>query len=249
MASEMEFFCCCCWACVWLNCLEIFFQVPPPGKGSLYVRPLLIGSGPILGLAPAPEYTFLIYASPVGNYFKEGMAPLNLLVEHDYHRATPGGTGGVKTISNYAPVLKAQTLAKKKGYSDVIFLDSVNKRNLEEVSSCNIFVVKDSVISTPSLDGTILAGITRKSIIEIASEYGYQVEERPVPVEELLDADEVFCTGTAVVVAPVGSITYHGKKVEYEIGGKSISRQLYSALTSIQMGLAEDKMGWTVVID
>ncbi|XXG56798.1 hypothetical protein AAC387_Pa03g4122 [Persea americana] len=223
--------------------------VPPPGKGSLYVRPLLIGSGPILGLAPAPEYTFLIYASPVGNYFKEGMAPLNLLVEHDYHRATPGGTGGVKTISNYAPVLKAQTLAKKKGYSDVIFLDSVNKRNLEEVSSCNIFVVKDSVISTPSLDGTILAGITRKSIIEIASEYGYQVEERPVPVEELLDADEVFCTGTAVVVAPVGSITYHGKKVEYKIGGQSISRQLYSALTSIQMGLAEDKMGWTVVID
>ncbi|XXG56797.1 hypothetical protein AAC387_Pa03g4122 [Persea americana] len=190
--------------------------VPPPGKGSLYVRPLLIGSGPILGLAPAPEYTFLIYASPVGNYFK---------------------------------VLKAQTLAKKKGYSDVIFLDSVNKRNLEEVSSCNIFVVKDSVISTPSLDGTILAGITRKSIIEIASEYGYQVEERPVPVEELLDADEVFCTGTAVVVAPVGSITYHGKKVEYKIGGQSISRQLYSALTSIQMGLAEDKMGWTVVID
>eukprot|EP00268_Persea_americana_P040995 TRINITY_DN4080_c0_g1_i8.p1 TRINITY_DN4080_c0_g1~~TRINITY_DN4080_c0_g1_i8.p1 ORF type:complete len:114 (-),score=28.99 TRINITY_DN4080_c0_g1_i8:187-528(-) len=109
--------------------------------------------------------------------------------------------------------------------------------------------LQDSVISTPSLDGTILAGITRKSIIEIASEYGYQVEERPVPVEELLDADEVFCTGTAVVVAPVGSITYHGKKVEYEIGGKSISRQLYSALTSIQMGLAEDKMGWTVVID
>ncbi|XXG63971.1 hypothetical protein AAC387_Pa05g2043 [Persea americana] len=222
--------------------------VPPQGKGSLYVRPLLIGTGPVLGLAPAPDYTFLIYASPVGNYFKERL-PLNLFVDDDYHRASPGGTGGVKTISNYAPVLKAQTQAKKKGFSDVIFLDSVNKRFLEEASSCNIFIIKDNVISTPSTQGTILAGITRKSIIEIALKYDYQVEERPVPVEELLNADEVFCTGTAVVVAPVGSVTYHGKRVEYRSGVQTVSHQLYSALTSIQMGLVEDTMGWTVEID
>ncbi|RWR82906.1 branched-chain-amino-acid aminotransferase 2, chloroplastic-like protein isoform X1 [Cinnamomum micranthum f. kanehirae] len=223
--------------------------VPPPGKGSLYVRPLLIGTGPVMGLAPAPDYTFLIYASPVGNYFKEGLSPLNLFVDDDYHRASPGGTGGVKTISNYAPVLKAQTQAKKKGFSDVIFLDSVNKRFLEEASSCNIFLIKDNVISTPSTQGTILAGITRKSIIEIALKYDYQVEERPVPVEELLNADEVFCTGTAVVVAPVGSVTYHGKRVEYRSGVQTVSHRLYSALTSIQMGLVEDTMGWTVEID
>ncbi|KAH7672869.1 Aminotransferase class IV protein [Dioscorea alata] len=116
--------------------------VPPHGKGSLYVRPLLIGSGPILGLAPSPEYMFLVYASPVGNYFK---------------------------------VLKAQMQAKSKGFSDVLFLDAVNNRYLEEASSCNIFIVKGNVISTPATNGTILPGITRKSIIEIASDLGYQV--------------------------------------------------------------------------
>ncbi|KDO81390.1 hypothetical protein CISIN_1g016272mg [Citrus sinensis] len=116
--------------------------VPPPGKGSLYIRPLLVGSGPILGLAPAPEYTFLVFASPVGNYFKEGLAPLNLYVEDEFHRATPGGAGGVKAISNYAPVLKAISRAKNRGFSDVLYLDSVNKKNLEEVSSCNIFILK-----------------------------------------------------------------------------------------------------------
>lgn len=222
--------------------------VPPPGKGSLYIRPLLYGSGPVLGLAPAPDYTFLTYASPVGNYFKEGLSPINLLVEDNFHRATPGGTGSVKTIGNYAAVLKAQTQAKKRGFSDVIFLDAVNKRNLEEVSSCNIFIVKDDVLSTPCTQGTILPGITRKSIIEIAQEFGYQVEERPVPVEELLDADEVFCTGTAVVIAPVGSVMHHGKRVEYKNGVGVVSQQLYTALTSIQMGLVEDKRGWTVEI-
>ncbi|KAE8704840.1 Branched-chain-amino-acid aminotransferase 5 [Hibiscus syriacus] len=116
--------------------------VPPPGKGSLYIRPLLMGSGAVLGLAPAPEYTFLIYVSPVGNYFKEGVAPINLIVEHELHRATPGGTGGVKTIGNYAAVLMAQSAAKANGYSDVLYLDCVHKKYLEEVSSCNIFVVK-----------------------------------------------------------------------------------------------------------
>ncbi|XVF39740.1 hypothetical protein PTKIN_Ptkin01aG0057000 [Pterospermum kingtungense] len=116
--------------------------VPPPGKGSLYIRPLLLGSGPILGLAPAPEYTFVIYASPVGNYFKEGTAPLNLYIDEEFVRASPGGAGGVKTITNYAPVLKAIAGAKNRGFSDVLYLDAVNKKYLEEVSSCNIFIVK-----------------------------------------------------------------------------------------------------------
>ncbi|XP_071913415.1 branched-chain amino acid aminotransferase 2, chloroplastic-like isoform X1 [Coffea arabica] len=222
-------------------------QIPPPGKGSLYIRPLLMGSGAVLGLAPAPEYTFLIYVSPVGNYFKEGLAPINLIVETDMHRATPGGTGGVKTIGNYAAVLKAQSAAKAKGYSDVLYLDSVHKRYLEEVSSCNVFLVKGNVISTPAIKGTILPGITRKSILDVALSQGFQVEERSVSVDELLDADEVFCTGTAVVVSPVGSITYQGKRVTYGADGVGrVSQQLYSALTSLQMGISEDKMDWIV---
>ncbi|KAJ6794508.1 branched-chain-amino-acid aminotransferase 5, chloroplastic-like [Iris pallida] len=223
--------------------------VPPTGKGSLYIRPLLMGSGAVLGLAPAPEYTFLIFVSPVGNYFKEGLAPINLIVENDFHRATPGGTGGIKTIGNYASVLKAQSIAKAKGYSDVLYLDSVSKKYLEEVSSCNVFVVKDKVISTPAIKGTILPGITRKSIIDVARSRGFQVEERLVSVDELLDADEVFCTGTAVVVSPVGSITYLGERVEYVNKVGVVSQQLYSALTSLQMGLSDDKMGWTVELD
>ncbi|CAI8589024.1 unnamed protein product [Vicia faba] len=220
--------------------------IPPQGKGSLYIRPLLMGSGAVLGLAPAPEYTFLIYVSPVGNYFKEGLSPINLIVENDLHRATPGGTGGVKTIGNYAAVLKAQSAAKAKGYSDVLYLDCVHKRYLEEVSSCNIFVVKGNIISTPSIKGTILPGITRKSIIDVAQSQGFQVEERLVSVDELVDADEVFCTGTAVVVSPVGSVTYLGKKVSYGDGIGKVSQQLYNVLTSLQMGLAEDTLNWTV---
>ncbi|CAK9214998.1 unnamed protein product [Sphagnum troendelagicum] len=224
--------------------------IPPPGKGSLYIRPLLIGTGGVLGLNPAPEYTFVIYVSPVGCYFKGGLAPIDLEVESFYHRAAPGGTGGVKTIGNYAPVLKTQLKAKGKGYSDVLYLDAVENKYVEEVSSCNIFMVKDNVISTPELKGTILPGITRKSIVELAGSCGYEVFERPVDVEELLAADEVFCTGTAVVVNPVGSITYESRRIKYN-GGEvgEVAKELYEALTNIQMGRAEDKMGWIVELN
>ncbi|GFY86672.1 branched-chain aminotransferase 3 [Actinidia rufa] len=223
--------------------------VPPPGKGSLYIRPLLMGSGAVLNLTPAPEYTFLIYVSPVGNFF-QGIAPIHLVVETEVHRAMPGGTGGVKTIGNYASVLKAQTLAKAKGFTDVLYLDCVNKKYLEEVSSSNVFVVKGNIISTPAVKGTILPGVTRKSIIEIAQSQGFQVEERLVAVEELLNADEVFCTGTAVVISPVGSITYRDERVSYRNGGIGVvSQQLYSALTGLQMGLTEDKMDWIVELN
>lgn len=221
---------------------------PPRGKGTLYIRPLLMGSGPILGLAPAPEYTFLIYASPVGNYFKEGLKPLNLYVEDEFHRATRGGAGGVKSITNYAPVLKAMARAKSRGFSDVLYLDSANKKNLEEVSSCNIFLVKGNIISTPATSGTILEGVTRRSIIEIALDHGYQVEERAIPIDELMDADEVFCTGTAVGVAPVGTITYQDRRVEYNVGEESVSQKLYSILEGIKTGVIEDKKGWTIEI-
>ncbi|KAL9224562.1 hypothetical protein vseg_000584 [Gypsophila vaccaria] len=223
--------------------------IPPAGKGSLYLRPLLLGTGPILGLSPAPEYTFIVYASPVSNYFKEGSAPLNLYIEEEFHRASRGGAGGVKSITNYAPVLRPLTRAKSRGFSDVLYLDSVHKKYIEEVSSCNIFIVKDNVISTPSTKGSILPGVTRKSIIQIARDHGYQVEERLIEVEELLKADEVFCTGTAVVVVPVGSITYQGKRVEYKTDANTVYKQMLSTYLGIQNGVIEDKHGWIVEIN
>ncbi|XP_051124425.1 branched-chain-amino-acid aminotransferase 2, chloroplastic-like [Andrographis paniculata] len=223
--------------------------IPPPGKGSLYIRPLLIGSGPVLGLAPASEYTFLVYASPVGNYFKEGTAPLNLYVEDEFHRAARGGAGGVKTITNYAPVLKAISKARDRGFSDVLYLDSVNKRNIEEVSSCNVFIVKGNTLSTPATNGTILKGITRKSVMEIAYILGYEVEERCISIEELMEADEVFCTGTAVGVAPVGSVTYKGSRIDYKLSSPLVSEKLYSRLIAIQNGVVPDTQRWMIQID
>ncbi|KAK9740505.1 hypothetical protein RND81_03G040800 [Saponaria officinalis] len=222
--------------------------IPPPGKGSLYMRPLLLGTGSILGLGPAPEYTFLTYASPVGNYFQEGTAALNLYVDTEYDRASRGGTGGIKTISNYGPALKPLMRAKSRGFSDVLYLDSVNGKYIEEVSSCNVFLVKENTISTPPAIGTILPGITRKSIIEIARDLGYAVEERPITIDELLSADEVFGTGTAVVVAPVGSITYQGERVEFKTDDSSVCKKLLSTYKGIQSGLIDDKKGWIMEI-
>ncbi|WZZ32475.1 hypothetical protein YC2023_015876 [Brassica napus] len=147
--------------------------VPPPGKGTLYIRPLLIGSGAV-------------------------SSGLNLKVDHTYRRAHTGGTGGVKSCTNYSPVVKSLREAKSAGFSDVLFLDAATGRNIEEVSTCNIFVVKENILSTPPISGTILPGITRKSISELAPDIGYQVQERDVSVDELLEAEEVFCTGTAV---------------------------------------------------
>ncbi|GJP34652.1 hypothetical protein CLOM_g19067 [Closterium sp. NIES-68] len=224
--------------------------VPPCGKGALYIRPLLVGSGPVLGLAPAPEYSFLIYVSPVGNYFKGAtLTPISLKVEEHYHRAAPGGTGSAKAIGNYSPVLKTQIAAKQDGFSDVVYLDAQENKYIEEVSSCNIFVVKDNVISTPDLRGTILAGITRRSILELAQALGYKAEERQVSIEDLLGADEVFCTGTAVVLSPVGAVTFRGEKTTFGSGeaGK-VSQLLYERLTNIQKGVDQDTMGWTVQI-
>ncbi|PON63328.1 Branched-chain amino acid aminotransferase II [Parasponia andersonii] len=222
--------------------------VPPPGKGALYLRPMLLGTGAVLGLAPAPEYTFLIFAAPVGNYHKD-RAALNLYVEDKLHRAIPGGTGGVKSITNYSPVFLAQSHAKAKGFSDVIFLDSVNGKYVEETSACNIFIVKDNVLSTPAIQGTILPGITRNSVIELVTSFGYQVEERLIPVEDLLEADEAFCTGTAMIVNPIGSITYQGKRVEYRRGQEALAQKLYEAVVGIQTGLVEDNKGWTLQLN
>ncbi|PON83377.1 Aminotransferase class IV, partial [Trema orientale] len=148
-------------------------------------------------------------------------------------------------------VCKVVGEARAKEFSDVLFLDAATGKNIEEVASCNIFIVKGNLISTPALrSGTILAGVTRKSVIEIAVDLGYQVEERTIPVDDLLEADEVFCTGTAVVLQAVNSITYQGKRIEYKPKAEpAVSLKLHSILTGIQTGRIEDKKGWTVLLD
>lgn len=221
--------------------------IPPMGRGALYLRPLLFGSGPILGVGPAPSYTFLVYCAAVGSYFKGGqLTPIDLIVETKFHRAAPGGMGGTKCAGNYSPVLVTQLAAKKAGYSDVVYLDAKTDTYLEEVSSCNIFVVKGKTIKTPPLMGTILPGVTRRSIVELARSRGYTVEEAPVSVTEAMQADEIFTTGTAVVVSPVGSLTYEGERKQFGTPGEpgATALELYGALTSLQQEKESDPFGW-----
>jgi branched-chain amino acid aminotransferase len=225
--------------------------VPPQGKGSLYLRPLLVGSGPILGLGPAPSYTLVVYCAAVGTYFKGSqLTPIDLIVETRFHRAAPGGMGGTKCAGNYSPVLVTQLAAKGEGYHDVVYLDAKTDTYLEEVSSCNIFVVKGKRIATPPLTGTILPGVTRRSIIELARSRGYEVEEVPVSVEEAMAADEVFTTGTAVVLSPVGSLTYGGERRQFGEPGQAgpVALELYDQLTGIQQERYPDPFGWVLPV-
>jgi len=221
--------------------------VPPEGKGALYLRPLLMGTGPILGLGPAPSYTFCIYCAAVGAYFKGGqLTPINLKVDTEFHRSAPRGMGGTKAAGNYSPVLVTQLAAKREGFADVLYLDAKHDKYLEEVSSCNIFVVHGKTISTPPISGSILPGVTRRSIIQLARARGYTVNEERVSVNSAMEADEVFTTGTAVVLSPVGSLTYNEKKREFGKNGEPtpIALELYDALTGLQQERIEDEFGW-----
>eukprot|EP00892_Ulva_mutabilis_P010134 jgi/Ulvmu1/7493/UM037_0037.1 len=225
-------------------------MVPPLGKGSLYLRPLLIGTGPIIGLGPSSEYVFTVFGTAVGSYFKGGqMQPIDLMVETQFHRAAPGGMGSTKCAGNYSPVLLTQLEAKKQGFADVVYLDAQTNTCLEEVSSCNIFTVKGNVVSTPPLKGTILPGVTRRSVIALLEEMGYAVKEEDVPIDQALEADEVFTTGTAVVISSVGSLTYQGSKTQFcggEVG--PVTGKVYDKLTKIQSMTDSGPNGWVVPV-
>ena len=219
--------------------------IPPSGRGALYVRPVLWGTGPIMGVAPSPSYTFCIFVTPVGPYFKGGLTSIELLISDEHHRAAPGGSGGVKAIGNYAPGMMPSKNAKKKGYAEVIYLDAVEHSHIEEVGAANFFCVKDKHLYTPELTGTILPGITRDSIIQLAQHRGYEVTETKVTTEFAMQADEAFCCGTAAVISPIGSITQGEKKKVYMDGNVApITRELYNALTGVQTELAQDPFGW-----
>lgn len=222
--------------------------VPGYKKGALYIRPFLIGSGPVLGVAPAPEYTFCVFCTPVGRY----MGGDRLIVLSAAHRAAPYGTGSAKVAGNYAASLQPQKIAKDLGYVDVLYLDAREDRYIEELSGANFFaVLRDGTLVTPAL-GSILPGITRASVLTIAREiFHWTVLERPLSIEEVLtSAAEAFYTGTAAVLAPVTTIHYRG--ADHPIGdGKPGPRAqlLRQTLIEIQLQERPDPWGWVVELD
>ena len=224
--------------------------IPPQGKGSLYIRPIVWGTGPALGVKPVNEYTFMVFVSPVGSYFKGGLKVLNLVLTEKYHRAAPKGIGNAKAIGNYSASLLPLTKAKESGFDDVIFLRSSNEKMVDEVSSANLFALKGNVLKTPRLGGSILPGVTRDSVIRIADEImNLDVQETDLAIEEVLTADEVFCTGTAVVVTPVGNISFQGENHVIGTPGKgSVAKQLKNTLLNIQQEEIEDPFGWVTPI-
>ena len=219
--------------------------LPPTGRGAMYVRPLLMGSGAVLGVSPAPSYRFLVYVTPVGPYFKGGVTAIDLVISEEHHRAAPGGSGGVKAIGNYAPGMMPSKKAKAEGYAEVIYLDAETHTCIEEVGAANFFCVKDGVLYTPELTGTILPGITRDSLIKLARHNGIEVHETKVTAEFAMQADEAFCCGTAAVISPIGSITKGETKAKYGNGNPGkMTTMLYNQLVGIQNETEEDIFGW-----
>ncbi|MBO7208652.1 MAG: branched-chain amino acid aminotransferase [Clostridia bacterium] len=222
--------------------------VPPYGSGAtLYIRPFIAGTGPVIGVAPAPEYEFRMFCTPVGPYFKGGAKPIKLMVS-DFDRAAPNGTGHIKAGLNYAMSLHASYTAKHAGYAENMYLDAATRTNVEETGGANfLFVTKDGKIVTPK-SSSILPSITRRSLMIVAKEYlGMETEERVVPFAEVPEFAECGLCGTAAVISPVGQIDDHGKEIKFPSGMDNMGpvlTKLYDTLTGIQMGRIEDKFGW-----
>ena len=226
--------------------------VPPYGSGAtLYLRPFMFGSNPVIGVKPADEYQFRIFCTPVGPYFKGGVKPLTICVS-DFDRAAPHGTGHIKAGLNYAMSLHAIVSAHKEGYDENMYLDPGTRTKVEETGGANfLFVTKDEKVVTPKSD-SILPSITRRSLVYVAKEYlGLEVEEREVLLEELKDFAECGLCGTAAVISPVGKIVDHGEEICLSSGMNAmgpVTQKLYDTLTGIQMGRIEAPKGWIHVI-
>ncbi|MBQ8319970.1 MAG: branched-chain amino acid aminotransferase [Clostridia bacterium] len=229
--------------------------VPKSFGTSLYLRPFTFGNDETLGVHAVKRATFMLIASPSGSYYKEGINPVGIMIESEDVRTVRGGTGYAKCGGNYAASTRAGERAAKKGYSQVLWLDGVERKYIEEVGAMNVMFKIDGVVVTPMLTGSILPGITRKSCIEMLKKLGYEVQERLFSMEELLESlekgslEEAWGCGTAAVVSPIGKLAYGDK--EYVIGGGKIgevTQRLYDELTAIQWGKAEDPFGWTYKI-
>ena len=225
--------------------------VPPYGSGAtLYLRPYMFGSNPVIGVKPADEYQFRIFATPVGPYFKGGVKPITLRVP-DFDRAAPRGTGHVKAGLNYAMSLHPIVDAHKQGYNENMYLDSATRTKVEETGGANIiFVTKDNKVITPKSD-SILPSITRRSLMYVAKEYlGLEAEEREIPFAEIKDFAECALCGTAAVLSPVGKVVNNGEEIVYGMDDMGpITKKLYDTLTGIQMGRIEAPEGWIKVIE
>lgn len=228
--------------------------VPSERGTALYLRPTLIASDDALGVRPSHSYTLFIVTSPVGAYYSRGSAPTRILVEDRYSRAAYGGLGEAKTGANYAASLLAAEEAKAKGFDQVLWLDAKEHEYAEEVGTMNIFFVIDGTLLTPPLGGTILDGITRRTVLALAREWGLPVEERPVSMTEVARAhakgtlQEVFGSGTAAVISPVGELFYKGAPLTIREGPGSLRERFYSAITGLQYGELVDTNGWAVAV-
>ncbi len=224
----------------------------PKGKGtSLYIRPFVFATESFLGVKVSDTYRFMVITSPVGAYYKEGLNPVRLITSGAFTRAARGGLGEAKTPANYAASLLPAEEAKKKGYTQVLWLDGIEDRYIEEVGTMNICFVINGTLITPSLDGTILPGVTRDSVLVLARDWGIKIEERPIAIDEVIAASksgmlqEVFGTGTAAVISPVGEIRHHDETIivnEGKIG--ELSQRFYDEITGIQYGKRKDHHGW-----
>lgn len=229
--------------------------VPAESGTSLYIRPTIIAMDPYIGLRSSHTYRFFIILSPVGAYYPEGFDPVKIWVTKDYVRAVRGGVGEAKTAGNYAASLYATELANQDGYTQVMWLDGVELKYVEEVGSMNIFFMLNDEIVTPELNGSILSGITRDSVIDLATKWGYGVTERRISIDEIYAAHgdgtlkEVFGSGTAAVISPVGNIKYDGREITIGDGNVGpFAARLFKELMDIQYGKIDDPFGWIVPV-
>lgn len=229
--------------------------VPENEGTSLYIRPFIIATDPFLGVRPSFTYQFIIITGPVGAYYKEGLNPVKIYVETDFVRAVIGGLGQAKASANYAASLKAQEVAKEKGYSQVLWLDGIEKKYIEEVGTMNVFFVIGDEVVTPVLNGSILPGITRKSCIDLLRHWGLKVSERKISMEEIFEANETgklkeaFGTGTAAVISPIGELIWNNKKLILSNGKiGELSQKLYDNLTAIQYTKIPDPFNWVIKV-
>lgn len=227
--------------------------VPPYGSGaSLYIRPLLIGTGPEVGVRPAKEYTFLVFVMPVGPYFKSGFKPVNMMICRDHDRAAPLGTGHLKVGGNYAASMTSILDAHYKGYATAVYLDAREKKYIDECGPANFFGIRDNTYVTPKSQ-SILPSITNRCLQDLAKSMGMKVEVRPVPIEELNDFEETGACGTAAVITPIHKIVDPEKDSTYTFGEADnpgpVTTRLYETLVGIQTGDLEDPFGWTKILD
>ena len=227
--------------------------IPPYGTGAtLYIRPLLIGVGPEVGVRPSKEYLFMVFVTPVGAYFKEGFKPVNMMICREFDRTAPQGTGHVKVGGNYAASLLSSKIAHEKGFAAAIYLDPKEKKYIDESGPANFFGIKNNTYITPA-SRSILPSITNKSLMELAQDLGMKVERRPVPLEELGEFEEAGACGTAAVISPIKSIVDPDTQKIYvyckDDKPGPVCTRLYEQLTAIQFGEIPDRFGWTRIID